>query len=382
MRLAGTLGVLAVLLLALWVRSGKLESKQPAQTEVSPEAASAATQMRRTPHLATNIVPAEMSSRGLQESFGSLLAAGDAKSARQQLAELRAAFSAMPKSSAVAAIRQSLDSKVDSGTKLGFKVARTGWLDDAPTMRTFLLDELGRLDPTAAAEYAKSILSSADSADEWAVALRNLARGDMSSAGRSLLEQKMGEMLRNEAWQQNPSVGYLEAFDAAVYLGGTNLMPVLTELVRKQDNPAVAHAAYLALDRLVINDTATALSALEADITLMQGREQTRANYFARADVRDPQQRQVLEKYLLDPQIGPAELNTFAGIYPNANFMISQNLLTPTPTPDHTALLNRDAESLRVLDEWLADPRFVKVRPDLGKAKMRLEEFVRQVNSR
>jgi len=66
---------------------------------------------------------------------------------------------------------------------------------------------------------------------------------------------------------------------------------------------------------------------------------------------------------------------------PISQHMIPQNLLTPT----HAALMNRDAESLRVLQEWVADPRFEKVRPDLQTAKMRLmrlEEFVRQANSR
>src|SRR5437764_932745 len=94
--------------------------------------------------------------------------------------------------------------------------------------------------------------ASPDAYDEWAVALRNLARGDRCPEGRALLQQKVGELLRNESWQHNPSTGYLEAFDAAVYLGGRNLVPVLSELVRKQDNPAVAHAAFLTLDRLVI----------------------------------------------------------------------------------------------------------------------------------
>jgi hypothetical protein len=208
--------------------------------------------------------------------------------------------------------------------------------------------------------------------------LRSLARGDTSAEGRALLEQKTGELLRYDAWQQNPTSGYLEAFDAAVYLGGTNLMPALSDLLRRQDNPAVAHAAFLALDRLVINDAVTTLDVLESAPDLMQGRELTRANYFARADVRDPQQRQVLEKYLLDPQIGSEELNTFAGVYPNANFIISANLLTPTPTPDRAALTSRDAESLRLMDDWLVDPRFGRVRPELEKAKVRLEQFVRQ----
>jgi hypothetical protein len=257
-------------------------------------------------------------------------------------------------------------------------VGAGGLLDEAPTLRTFWLDELARLDPAAAAEYSKIILASMDSPDEWAVALRNLARGDASPEARALLEQKTGDLLRHEPWQQDPSVGYLEAFDVAVYLDSTNLLPALGELVRKQDNPAVAHASYLALDRLVINDPATMLAALGADPSLMQGREATRANYFARADVRDPQQRQILENYLLNPQISPSELSQFAGLYPSANYMISANLLTPTPTPDHSSLVARDAESMRVLQEWLADPRFANVLPQLQKAKMRLEDFIRQ----
>jgi len=99
----------------------------------------------------------------LQDTFGSLKTTPDAKTARQQLSELCGILSAVPTNAAVAAIRQFLDSKADSLTHLGFKVASTGFLNDAPTMRTFLLDELARLDPTAAAEYAKVVLASKDS---------------------------------------------------------------------------------------------------------------------------------------------------------------------------------------------------------------------------
>ncbi len=60
--------------------------------------------------------------------------------------------------------------------------------------------------------------------------------------------------------------------------------------------------------------------------------------------------------------------------------MISQNLLTPTPTPDHAALISRDAESLRVVQEWLADPRFANLRSQLQKVQTRLEQFTREAN--
>ena len=294
------------------------------------------------------------------------------------MADLHNALATMGKGEAVSAICQFLDSKADTPTHLGFKVAPNGLLDQAPTLRTFLLDELARLDPAAAAAYAKAVLAKQDSPDEWAVALRNLAWGDPSPEGRALLEEKTREMLRYDAWQQAPSAGFLEAFDAAVFLGGTNLAPSLTELVRKQDNPALAHAAYLALDRLVINTPLSLLTALEAQPDLMQGREATRADYFARADVRDPQQRQVLENYLLDPLRSAAELEQFAAVYPNANFMISPNLLTQTQTPDHSALVSRDAAALQAVQEWLADPRFAKLQPSLTTITLRLQQFTVQ----
>jgi len=334
--------------------------------------------------LASNTSPAPAAQTGasLEDKLRQFSHATQDTPPAARMAELRAALAAVPKDQAVAQIRRFLDSKEDASTGQGFKISGSGFLDEAPTLRAFLLDYLGRTDPAAAAEYARVILASPDSADEWALALRNLARGDESPAGRALLDQKTSELLRNQAWQQSASVGYLEAFDAAVFLGTTNLVPPLADLVRNKENPATGHAAYLAMDRMVINNPTTMLNALEANPDLMQGREQTRANYFARADVRDPQQKQVIENYLLDPRINVAELQQFAGLYPSANYMISHNLLTPTPTPDHAALTSRDAESLRVVNEWLADDRFEKVRPQLQKMKSRLEEFTRQANGK
>jgi hypothetical protein len=314
----------------------------------------------------------------LQDILAMLRQGSNAKDIRQRLAALRKELAAMPKAEAVAAIRQFLDSKADASTHLGFKLASNGTLDEAPTLRTFLLDDLARVDPAAAADYARVVLASMDSPDEWAVALRSLALGDSSDDGRALLQQKMAAMLQYAPWQQNPSVGYLESFDVPVYLGGTAFVPTLSTLVRSQDNPAVAHAAYLAMDRLVINNPATVLASLEAAPDLMAGRESTRADYFARANVSDPQQRQVLESYLLNPAISPAELQTFAGIYPNANYMISPNLLTQAVTPDHNGLANLDAQSLAAAQAWLADPRFAAVTPELQTVVQRLQGFVAQ----
>jgi hypothetical protein len=374
--LIGIAGSVALAALTLWFGRRQGGQISPTPTAVAPVATTTAVS-QAVASASVTLHPAGFEGK-LREFCGSLKALPDAKAARLSLAELRGAISAMPTNAAVEAIRQFLDSKTDGPTHLGFRLASNGLLDEAPTLRTFLLDELARLDPAAAADYSRVVLASMDLPDEWAVALRNLASGDTSAEGRALLEQKTAELLRYAPWQQNPSVGYLEAFDVAVYLGGTDLLPTLSGMVQSQDNPAVAHAAYLALDRLVINNPAIVLAALEADPDLMQGRESTRADYFARADVRDPQQRQVLENYLLNPAVGSSELQTFAGIFPNANFMISPNLLTQNTTLDHDALTSRDAQSLAVAQQWMADPRFAQVAPELQTITQRLERFAAQ----
>ena len=312
----------------------------------------------------------------LKAAAKKMAGASDAAGKNSALTELKAALAAGSVSEQSRAIRRLLDSKTDAPTGLGFKIGKGGILTEAPTLRAWLLDYLGQIDPAAAAQYARVILNSKDSPDEWALALRNLALGDSSTEARALLKEKTGELLTFKDWQQNPAASYLEAFDTAVYLGGTSLVATLSGIVNQQDNPALTHAAFLALDRMVLNDPVAMLSALLAQPELMAGRDQARADYFARADVHDPQQLALLENYLL--QTSTAERQQFAGVFPNANFMVSANLLTQSPGLDQGEIKKRDAASLQVVQQWLANPRFASVRPELEKIQVRLQEFVRQ----
>jgi hypothetical protein len=308
----------------------------------------------------------------LKSAASALATARTAEQREQALVQLRQAVVSGATDEIAAAMGKFLDEKGDAATGQGFKIGGGGQLLEAPTLRTWLLDQWGTIDPETAAAYARVILRQPESPDEWAIAMRNLARGDASAAGRALLEVKTGELLRNESWQQNPSIGYLEAFDTAVHLGGTSLLPALADLVRKKDNPAVAHAAFLTLDRLVIDRPVDTLAALAQHPEWMQGREETRANYFARADVSDAAQRRLLEAYLQDPARTPVELRAFAGVFPNANFMVSQNLLTTSVTIDGATLRRRDQAALEAINEWLNDPRFAAWRESLLKLRDRL----------
>jgi hypothetical protein len=371
---------MALTVLVIWWQLREASPPVPGPPVAVTNAAEAATSLSNSPAAKANVNPVLIDA--CRAAAAQLTGAQDAAARKKALEELRQALASGNSNEVSAAIRRFLDSKADASTGLGFKIGAHGALTEAPTLRTYLLDYLGQIDPAAAADYARVILNSKDSPDEWALALRNLADGDASPAAHALLEQKTLELLNYNAWQQNPSTGYLEAFDTAVYLGGTDLLPALADLARRQDNPAVAHAAFLALDRSVINDPTTLLATMLAQPGLMQGRDQMQADFFARADVRDPQQRQLVENFLLSPQTSPAGLQQFAGVFPNANYMVSQNLLTPTPTPDSASLAARDAGSLLAVQQWQSDPRFAGVRPQLEQINARLGEFVKQESAK
>jgi len=271
-----------------------------------------------------------------------------------------------------------LDSGRDAKTGQGFKLAADGSLTEAPTLRTFLLDQLIRADRAAAAGYAQKILAQKTSADEWALALRAYALGNTNGEASAFLQQKFQELLHEDNWRNDPSVGYLEAFDVAVYSRDTGLAPEFSAMLADKTNRATAHAAYLTMDRLVQAQPDEMLSQLQAHPEWMAANPSTRADFFARADVRADSERTVLESYLLNPSLSPAELQQFAGVFPNANYMVSHNLLTGTFTPNGADLAARDRAALQTVNDWLADPRFESRRGQLQTIKQRLEMFVQQ----
>jgi hypothetical protein len=340
-----------------------------------------------TPQAGTTSPPAGSSTRSvkvigqIQALAGRLKSDLSPEDARNQLVALRDALRALSPEEAVAALSAALELQLDASTKLDFLLDRAGHMKEAPSLRVWLLDCLGEISREAAADYAATILSSSSSPDEWAISLRDYALVRTSSSEQEFVRNKVRELIWNEQWQAKPSAGYLEAFDTIVYTKATELTPDLAQLVKTRENPAVAHAAYLAMDRLVLEEPAKVLSQLASNPGFMNGREQTRANYFARADVRDPEQRAILQRYLLDPSRISEELRTFGGIYPNANLMISTNLLSRSEAPARSEIIAHDREALMVVEEWLGDQRFDSIRETLEHIHSRLRNFVNQAEA-
>ena len=308
--------------------------------------------------------------------FHDVLSASNAADRNQAIRTFQQWLSSLPKDQAAGVIRQFLASRQDAPTGQGLQLNADGSLRQPPTLRTLLLDMLGKLDPAQAAAAAKEILQRKDSADEWAVALALYARANSSDDALSFLRQKAEEMAGYRPWQANPSAGYLEAFDVFVYTGDTDFVPELAQFACSKENPALAHAAFLAMDRLVQNNPLDTLETLDDNPALLSGREGAAAGFFARADVRDPDQKALLEDYLLSPHRSLPELEAFAGLHPNESFMVSHNLLTASAALSNAELLSRYQAAQQTVGQWLQESRFAGIWPQLQQVQGRLNRIL------
>lgn len=312
----------------------------------------------------------------LSSAFTKMTAGATSDETRSSLLDLKKSLTRMPRDEALAVIRGFLASGKDHPTGLSFEIAKDGSLTEWPTFRAFLLDTLAAIDPAAAAAIGREILASPTSADEWALALRNVARGEPLDESAAFLQRKTEELIANPEWQAEPSIGYLNAFDVLVHIGAAGSTPLLSDLVQRKDRKDLAHAGFLTLDRLVQRQPSDLLGRLSADRALQQSRPEMVAQQFARADVRDPEQREILKSWLLDPARTSVELRSFAGVYPNNNRFVSNNLLTVESTQTGDDLAAHDQAALETVSAWAGDAAFEPVREHLAVMISRLEGFV------
>jgi len=272
------------------------------------------------------------------------------------LLQLETDLKELPPEEAEAIISDYLNTGEDARTGLQFLLDTNGFLETAPTLRVFLIDQQGSISPEAAASYAKKVLNTANSPDEWAVALRNYARELKESSEKDVfLKTKLEALLTHAAWSEAPTLGYLQAYDLVVFHGGSTFVPELSKQIENSANPAAQYAARLTLDRLAIRDYTTVTQAMLDDMDALQNSPKIRGRIFARADVRDAKQQTLLRDYLLRENLSETELNAFANSFPNINLEISYNLVTQEKKTPLSLHAEQDRASLAMIQELLAN---------------------------
>ncbi len=301
-----------------------------------------------------------------------------ARQAHEALQQLRERLLSEDPELTSQAIQDFLASGRNASTGLPFSVGEGGDLRYANTLRTFLMDVLGQVDPQAAASVAETVFQQMTSPEEYALGLRAVARAESHGEDTpDYVGQRARQALTHEPWVNEPTAGLAEAFDAVVYAGDLQAIPILAQHAAPESSRELNHPAFMAMDRLVIQQPEATLETLLKQPQILDERPLTRASFFARADPGDPQQVALAEQYLAS-DISQREAQHFIGLFPNLNLMLSNNLLTDSPSITGQEVQDRLQGALQTIQSWQKDPRFQAYQDELARAQTRLSEQVAQ----
>ena len=278
---------------------------------------------------------------GALDAILAALRRGTPEANKAALEQLRRLLESVPPSEAIAAIRAFLESGRDAHTGLHYTIGAGGRLDQAPTLRTFLLDELGSLaraggDARESLAMARAILGTPGSPDEWSLAMRNVGWEDKASG--PYLNGKFRELLGQRQWLADPSPGLLEAFDVPVFTHDVQSIALLSEMLPSHfsgdaASAPVNRAAAVALDRLAERAPLDVMRYLNENPTVLADSPMFRADYFSKANVSDPAQRAALEAYLGRTDVTDAERNKVVQGLASPGSFVAETLLTGSPQP-------------------------------------------------
>lgn len=313
-----------------------------------------------------DLSPAAMINRIFDQLRGGSFTAED-------LAAFRRNLLATDPATAIAAITTFLATGQDANTGERFQVGERGELSGAPTLRVLLLDLLGRIcrksGGSEAAVLARDLMERKTSADEWAIALRNV--GWTTPDERTYLAGKMREMLRYEAWKRQPSGGYIESFDIIVFTRDVSFTPELGELVKGEDK-ALQRAAAVAMDRLSEMNPLDVMNWLNANPDEFSAKPMLRADYFSKADFSQPAQRQAVETYLGRIDVEQKEKIKLLNAIAAPGTFAAEGLLTPPP-PENDAP-EKFAALQSTVGNWVKNNRFPTLLPSLLQLQARITE--------
>ena len=243
---------------------------------------------------------------------------------------MQKAFASNP-DAAASALLEFLRTGEDLSTSLGFVVGEAG-LEEWPTLRAFLLDLLGKIDPEMASRYAlDTVIPAKSSTVEYAVSLQILwNHGGAEKPTQELMQAWLG-LLKKADWSTRPDPAWLESLDFASRIpeATPDFLKASTDWLADPENVVERVGAVdLALERMAVQQPVETMESLVRDPSLLSlGRGiYQRSQIFARASLNDSEQQKLLAAYLerLDP--GSQEAELFFSAFPCHNFSVSPGL--------------------------------------------------------
>jgi hypothetical protein len=247
-------------------------------------------------------------------------------------------------------------------------------LESAPSWRVFLLDRLGQLNPRLAADYARqNVFPASDSAEEWAISLRNVLHSYPPAAagkGRSEISDLLTRMFQRAQWREGSGEGFLEAMDFAAHSSDpAGQIEAFASWAEKNGKPENAAAVQIALERAVAFRGDDVIPALAGATPSLQ------AASMARADLRSTAQAQAVASFLRGQAAKSEQAAVFFRAFPLHRFSVAPGLAGIPRTPNGAQLRAADEAALNIVTVWVADPTLAAHRDELRGLQEKLREL-------
>ena len=278
---------------------------------------------------------------------------------------------------AAATLLQFLQSGEDGATGLEFAVGEAG-LAEWPSLRAFLLDLLGKIDPELASRYAlEAVIPAKTSTVEYAVSLQILWNHGGAEKPTPELTQAWLGLLQKPDWLARPDAAWVESLDFASRIPEATpqfLAAATPWLARPGEAAGKAEAAEMALERMMIRHPEETLAGLLQNPQWMdEGRgPAVRATVFARVDATDPGQVSSLKTYLQSLPAKGKEAAAFYRAFPCHNYGVAPGLSGQPDLPGAGEIEERLRADLAMLEAWRSDPAMVSHRAWVEEALKRV----------
>jgi hypothetical protein len=288
----------------------------------------------------------------------------------------------LPTDALVAALLDELQSGRDADTNLDFVPGESG-LESAPTWRVHLLGLLSGFDPRAGADYARqAIFPASNSADEWAVSLRSVLHSYPPRAAdraRAEISSLLDRMLARDEWRAAPTAGMLEALDFVAHTTEPAArIPVLAAWLDQSGAETRATAVQIAIERTMAMHGDEMLPTLAKQEAPSTNANALQASAMARADFRQPPQREAVVQFLRRQPSGSQAAQIFFAAFPLHRFSVAPGLAGVPRIPDASELRASDEAALAVIEAWSDDPSLAGHSKEIAELAEKLRELTGQ----
>jgi hypothetical protein len=279
-----------------------------------------------------------------------------------------------------------LDSRQDRSTGREFVSGAQGIVHSG--LRALLLDELGRMDPEAAARVSRKILDHERgvAADVHAVALRNAAAvaGDpLSVQERDYFRPLWEEVAARPQVLDGSCNASLAALEMAAFLGDSTTLDRLAVLRESASSSSARSAIEGVMEAVLLRAPTASVLHLAGPANQTFGEAPTlRGAYLAHADLNHSLERQAIATFLADPATSPEARASFVQMFPNEAETLRPSLFDPGQSPLLDEISKDYSAALQVVRQWQKDPAMAGAEDALSVMELRLEGILENQGSK